>query len=124
MAILDRATEEDYFRDHKGFVFFGVRSMADGFYLEEMSRFVAYGHDNRGHTRAVPRGGSFCHPPHTPGAARHWHGARGDGKLDEERYSNVAAFVAGPPPMVDGAIRALITEGGLSPALIRYDKFG
>jgi len=25
---------------------------------------------------------------------------------------------------VDGAIRALITEGGLSPALIRYDKFG
>jgi len=41
-----------------------------------------------------------------------------------ECYTNVAAFVAGPPPMVDGAIRALITEGGLSPALIRYDKFG
>jgi len=41
-----------------------------------------------------------------------------------ERYTNVAAFVAGPPPMVDGAIRALITEGGLAPALIRYDKFG
>jgi len=126
MAILERATEEDYFRNHKGFVFFGVRSMADGFYLEEMSRFVADGHENLEVTlalshEAVP---SATHPAYS--------GVRlATGMVHEvmansmrERYTNVAAFIAGPPPMVDGAIRALITEGGLSPALIRYDKFG
>jgi toluene monooxygenase electron transfer component len=33
------------------------------------------------------------------------------------------AYVAGPPPMVDGAIRSLIV-GGVGRAAIRYDKFG
>ena len=40
------------------------------------------------------------------------------------RYADTAAFIAGPPPMVDGAIRLLITDGGLSSSMIRYDKFG
>ena len=38
-------------------------------------------------------------------------------------YDNVAAFVAGPPPMVDGALRMLIVEARLPAADIRYDKF-
>jgi toluene monooxygenase electron transfer component len=40
------------------------------------------------------------------------------------RYENVMAYVAGPPPMVDAAIRVLISEGKLGTADIRYDKFG
>jgi toluene monooxygenase electron transfer component len=32
-------------------------------------------------------------------------------------------YVAGPAPMVDGAIRMLIAEAGLSSQWIRYDKF-
>ena len=40
------------------------------------------------------------------------------------RYDDLMAYVAGPPPMVDGALRTLITQGGLSPSAIRYDKFG
>ena len=39
------------------------------------------------------------------------------------RYDNISAYVAGPPPMVDAALRALITEARLSAADIRYDKF-
>ena len=33
-------------------------------------------------------------------------------------------YVAGPPPMVDGAIRVLIIKAEMSPQNIRYDKFG
>jgi hypothetical protein len=32
-------------------------------------------------------------------------------------------YIAGPTPMVDGAIRVLITEAALARDCIRYDKF-
>jgi toluene monooxygenase electron transfer component len=38
-------------------------------------------------------------------------------------YDNVVGFVAGPPPMVDAALRLLIREARLPPQFIRYDKF-
>ena len=40
------------------------------------------------------------------------------------RYDNMVGFVAGPPPMVDGALRMLIMEARLPAEFIRYDKFG
>jgi toluene monooxygenase electron transfer component len=39
------------------------------------------------------------------------------------RYTDMIAYVAGPPIMVDAAIRALIVSG-VSNRDIRYDKFG
>jgi toluene monooxygenase electron transfer component len=39
------------------------------------------------------------------------------------RYDNIVAFVAGPPVMVDGALRMLTHEARLPRAFIRYDKF-
>jgi toluene monooxygenase electron transfer component len=39
------------------------------------------------------------------------------------RYTDAIAYVAGPPPMVDGALRVLIVQAGLSAQQIRYDKF-
>ena len=39
------------------------------------------------------------------------------------RYENVHAYVAGPPPAVDAAIRVLLIEGKLKGDSIRYDKF-
>ena len=41
----------------------------------------------------------------------------------ETSHDNAIGFVAGPPPMVDGAIRVLLTGAGLTPDRIRYDKF-
>ena len=41
LSILEHARSESYFRDHSGHVFFGVRSLADGFYLQELSDHVA-----------------------------------------------------------------------------------
>ena len=126
MSILERATRDDYFRNHNGHVFFGVRTMADGFYLDAMSRYVAKAHGNLEVTlalshEAVP---SARHPdyPHLMLAAGMVHEVMG--RTMRDRYADIAAFVAGPPPMVDGAIRWLITEGQLSAGQIRFDKFG
>src|SRR4029453_16772072 len=41
LSILERAARENYFRDHSGHVFFGVRTLADGFYLPQLSNYVA-----------------------------------------------------------------------------------
>ena len=38
-------------------------------------------------------------------------------------WNDPTAFVAGPPPMVDAALRMLITEARLPASCIRYDKF-
>jgi toluene monooxygenase electron transfer component len=39
------------------------------------------------------------------------------------RLQGVHAFLAGPPPAVDAAMRGLILQGKLSPKSISFDKF-
>jgi toluene monooxygenase electron transfer component len=39
------------------------------------------------------------------------------------KYHNVRAYLAGPPPAVDAAIRVLLLEAKLTGDAIRYDKF-
>jgi toluene monooxygenase electron transfer component len=39
------------------------------------------------------------------------------------RYQDVRAYLAGPPPAVDAAIRFLLLEARLTADNIRYDKF-
>ena len=36
---------------------------------------------------------------------------------------NTMAYIAGPPPMVDGAIKDLVLEAGFGADRIRYDRF-
>jgi len=38
-------------------------------------------------------------------------------------YKDIRAYVAGPPPAVDAALRLLLLEGKLTADNIRYDKF-
>ena len=126
MSILASAAESDHFRTRKGYVFFGVRTLADGFYLEEFARRVAEANGNLEVTLALSHEepSREDHPDHP--------GVKLAGGMVHEvasramagRYDDLMAYVAGPPPMVDGALRALITQGGLSPSAIRYDKFG
>ena len=44
-------------------------------------------------------------------------------KAMDGEFDNMIAYVAGPPVMVDTAIRTLIV-GGMPTKEIRYDKFG
>src|SRR5262249_26100875 len=112
IAMLEHANRENYFRDHRGYVFFGVRTLADGFYLSELSRYVSEAAGKLEVTLAL----SHEHPeaaahPQFPDI-RLMHGMVGDvtAQAMAGRCENIVSFVAGPPPMVDGALRWLIRE--------------
>ncbi len=125
MAILDHACQESYFADHRGWLFFGVRTLADCFFLDRLSYLAQRAGDNLCITLALSHAdpGTRTHPDHP--ALRldtgfvHEAASRGM----QGKFAGVIGFVAGPPPMVDGALRMLITEGKLPAADIRYDKF-
>lgn len=126
MSILERAAEERYFESHKGFVFFGVRKLTDCFYLEQFSRHIASSHGNLKVTIALSDEdcGAQRHPSY-PGV-RMASGMVHEvcAKAMDGRYDNVMSYIAGPPPMVDGAIRSLVIGARATPDRIRYDKFG
>ncbi len=124
MSILERAVQANYFREHKGAVFFGVRTLADTFYLEPLSRYVAVSHGNLEVTVALSHEQTSS-PNHADFPTLNL----ANGMVHEVAAQAIAAplddaiaYVAGPPIMVDSAIRALIV-GGLSSRDIRYDKF-
>lgn len=125
MSILSRACQERYFGQYRGNVFFGIRSMKDAFYLDELAAFqrefpgrlevtVALSDED------VPPSAGAAHPGlRFERGFVHEVAKRGmPGKLQ-----GVRAYVAGPPPAVDAAIRFLLLEAKLTADNIRYDKF-
>jgi toluene monooxygenase electron transfer component len=124
MSILECATQADYFRNHKGALFFGVRTLTDAFYLEPLSRHAQNSHGNLEVTVALS--------DETVSARLHAEFPiikLANGMVHEvaargmaERDKNLIAYIAGPPVMVDSAIRSQIV-GGVLRKDIRYDKF-
>ena len=125
MSILSRAAHEHYFDQYRGDVFFGVRTYRDAFYLGELAQRVRKFPDKLEVTIAlsdedVAASATQTHPAlkfdkglvHEV-AARHMQG----------KYQNVRAYLAGPPPAVDSAIRMLLLQAKLAAENIRYDKF-
>jgi len=125
MSILARAGEARYFDAYSGYVFFGVRTYRDIFYLDQLARLAREFPDKLKVTIAlsdedVPERALQEHPAlkfdqgmvHEV-AARHMQG----------QYQNVRAYLAGPPPCVDSAIRMLLLQAKLAAENIRYDKF-
>ncbi len=124
MAILARAAGENYFAEHSGNVFFGVRSMKDAFYLDVLSRLRAQCGDKLHVMVALSDGAAsaadqaaypllafdtgFVHLA----AERHMQG----------RYQGLRAYLAGPTPAVDASVRMLLMSR-VSSDNIRYDKF-
>jgi toluene monooxygenase electron transfer component len=106
-------------------VFFGVRTLADGFYLGELAEHVAAAHGNLQVTLALSHA-----PAETPTHPQHRGIRLAAGIVTDVmatatggRYDYPVAFIAGPTPMVDIALRLLIREARLPPAFVRYDKF-
>lgn len=125
MSILARAREERYFEQHEGFVFFGVRTYADAFYLRELEE-----HAQASPARLTVVVALSDEPVPANAAAQHPHLRFDQGFVHEVaarhmkgRYANIRAYLAGPPPAVDAAIRTLIVEAKLTAANIAYDKF-
>jgi toluene monooxygenase electron transfer component len=126
MSITSRAAQNGYFEDHKGYVFFGVRTADDVFYLDRLSSFAARHPDGLEVTVALsdskPTAELVNAHPHIhfdTGFVHTVASARMAGRTE-----NLIAYVAGPPPMVDGALRMLVLEARLPGNNIRYDKFG
>jgi toluene monooxygenase electron transfer component len=106
-------------------VFFGVRTLSDAFYLDRFSRLVAKSEGALDVVLAVSHE-EVATPQHPQfSAIQIAHGFVHDvaNQRLETDCSSLTSFVAGPPPMVDGAIRVLIGHG-VPPTQIRYDKFG
>ncbi len=125
MSILSRATQERYFDDHVGDVFFGVRTRRDVFFLDELAGFQARAPRALRVTIALSDEDVDAALP-----ARHPSFVFGKGFVHavaaqgmKGRFENVRAWAAGPPPMVDATLRMLLVEGKLRSHEIRYDKF-
>ncbi len=125
MSILNHASDIGYFKDRTGQLYFGVRTLADGFYLNELQDMIARSNGALSVTLALSNEDppADAHPEYpgirlSGGFVHDVASAAMEGASD-----NAIGFVAGPPPMVDGAIRILLTKGGLAPGRIRYDKF-
>ena len=125
MSILSRAARSSYFDRYRGWVFFGVRSMRDTFFLHELSAIQRQFPERLEITVAL----SDEEVPAS--AARDWPAlgfARGmvhevAKRAMAGRYQDVRAYVAGPPAAVDAAIRVLLLDAKLTTDNIRYDKF-
>ncbi len=125
MSILARAVEEGYFERYSGNVYFGVRTWADAFYLERLSRMAQAAGDRLKITVAlsdenVPDAASRT-LPRLAFAQGFVHQAAAQGM--NGKYANVRAYVAGPPPAVDASLRYLIRDAKMAATEIRYDKF-
>lgn len=127
MSILSRAAQENYFADHSGEVFFGVRTMNDAFFLDEFTSLRKACGDKLKVTIALsdlaPTEGGVevqnAYPLLTfeTGFVHEVAGRRMQG-----RYEGVRAYLAGPSPAVDASVRMLLMAR-MSTANIRYDKF-
>jgi toluene monooxygenase electron transfer component len=125
MSILARACAERHFEHFKGYVFFGVRTMRDAFYLKELSAF----RERFQQTLAITVALSDEDVPAS--AAEQFPQLRFARGLVHEvakremagKYQDVRAYLAGPPPAVDAAIRVLLLDAKLTTDHIRYDKF-
>ena len=125
MSILSRARQERYFDQFNGYVFFGVRTYSDGFYLAELSELAAAFPERLHVTVAlsdepVPAEACAAYP-----ALAFEQGLVHEiaGKAMQGKYQNVRAYLAGPPPAVDASIRMLLLQAKLPTDHIRYDKF-
>ncbi|NNE22066.1 MAG: 2Fe-2S iron-sulfur cluster binding domain-containing protein [Rhizobiales bacterium] len=125
MSIIERACQENYFNDHKGHVFFGVRTLKDCFYMAELSEYVTCAGPNLSVTVALSDEdtGLATHPDFDNLKLDTGFVHEAASRAMTGKFDNMVGYVAGPPPMVDAALRVLIAEGKLPPADIRYDKF-
>ena len=124
MSILSRATQDGYFSQYNGDVFFGVRTMKDTFFLDELSEFRAECGDKLNITVALseeePPASAQSDYPHLAFDKGFVHEVAG--RHMEDRYQNVRAYLAGPPPLVNGSIGMLL-RAKVTTDNIRYDKF-
>ena len=125
MSILSHAVSSGHFERWRGDLFFGVRSREDVFFTGELAHLVESAAGRLSVTVAFseePADGRDPRIPRCIDVARGFvHSVAGERMSG--RWNDPMTFVAGPPPMVDAALRMLVTQARLPASRIRYDKF-
>ena len=126
LSLMEYAVTSGHLSRHTARVFFGVRTLADGFYLDRFADLCARSKGALSVTLALSDVAPEkpTHPTYPAIALAH-------GFVHEVASAALAGvngvdftcFVAGPVPMVNGAIGVLLTAGVPS-SRIRFDKFG
>lgn len=131
LAILHHALVAGHFENHTSHLFFGLRDAASSYLLDELAAMVERSNGKLSATIA------FSDAPCPPEFAAQFPSLRFEQGFVHDvarqivtRENKVTAigkslfFVAGPPVMVDATMRMLVTECKISPAEIRYDRYG
>lgn len=124
LSILQCAKESGHFAHSKANVFFGVRTRADTFYLDELSGLAAAAGGALKVTVALSED-----EPEEAASAGHPHLRFRRGFVHEVaksamtgQYQGVVAYLAGPPAAVDAAMRVLLAAR-VPVQNMRFDKF-
>jgi toluene monooxygenase electron transfer component len=124
LAILESAVASGHLQRFRADLFFGVRRLTDLYAMDELmalrDRAPGLGLTVALSDEAPGREATMRYPNVTF-ASGFVHAVAGHAMV--QRYADVTAFLAGPPVMVDAAMRLLITEAKLPARQIRYDKF-
>ena len=125
LSILDRAASAGHFGQHRADVFFGVRAFEDLYETDRLLAIAAAHPDrvalNMVFSESRPEADELASLPGVAIADGFVHEAMGQAMAG--RFDGVLAYLAGPPQMVDAAMRLLVLQGKVPPARIRYDKF-
>ncbi len=124
MSILSRAAQDGYFTQNTGDIFFGVNTMKDAFFLDELSDFRTRCGENLNIVIALSEEDASVSAkndyPQLVFDRGYVHEVAG--RCMENRYGNVRAYIAGPEPVVNGSIGMLL-RAKVTTDNIRYDKF-
>ncbi|MFT5220014.1 MAG: toluene monooxygenase electron transfer component [Gammaproteobacteria bacterium] len=126
VSLLSRAVDDGYFEHNKAHLFFGVRTEQDLFFQERLLELSQKSDQKLKITFAFSESaapeGKFEKAP----GIDYLHGYVTPLAMQQigEKYDDQIVFLAGPPMMVDDAIRQLVLEVGCAVDAIRYDKFG
>jgi toluene monooxygenase electron transfer component len=125
MSILEIGCSSRHFDHFEAAVFFGIRSRTDAFYLDRLERFA------QAFPKTLTVTVALSHDEPPPDLSRRYPGLKFELGFPHEiaardlagRFAGRVAYLAGPPVLVDVAIRMLITQGRLPVRDIRYDRF-
>jgi toluene monooxygenase electron transfer component len=125
MSILERAARERYFERYRGWLFFGVRTMRGAIFLNELAAHARRFPGRLEITVALSDEDVPATAPQQWPALGFAHGMVHEvvTRMMAGKYHDVRAYVAGPPPAVDAAIRVLLLDAKLTTDSIRYDKY-
>lgn len=129
LSILEHAHASGHLQQHRATLFFGVRTTRDLFFVDRLRALRDRHPENLSVTIVLSDEEEPAVAGQRAGQELDW----ATGLVHEVAISalsaadgptdNLLVYLAGPPPMVDSAIRSLIIDTGIPPGSIRYDKF-